>query len=67
MARAASEVYVAKGKKVVHFDIKRDRPGDDELLPLLLGPSGYLRAPAIRAGKLLLIGFELESFSEILG
>ena len=67
MARAVNEVYVAKGKKVVHFDMKRDRPGDDQLLSLLLGPSGYLRAPAIRAGKLLLIGFEPESFSEILG
>jgi hypothetical protein len=67
MARAAAEVYVAKGKKVVHFDMKRDRPGDDELLTLLLGPSGNLRAPAIRAGKLLLIGFEPDNFGKILG
>ncbi|MBI1813879.1 MAG: hypothetical protein HYR72_02765 [Deltaproteobacteria bacterium] len=67
MARAASQVYVAKGKKVVHLDLKRDRPSDDQLLALLLGPSGNLRAPTMRAGKTLLVGFEAEAFGELLG
>jgi len=66
LARLASEIYVAKGKKVVHFDLKQDRPADDELLALLLGPSGNLRAPAMRAQKMLLVGFEPETFGKLL-
>ncbi len=67
MARAASQVYVAKGKKVVHLDLKRDQPSDDQLLALLLGPSGNLRAPTMRTGKVLLVGFEPEAFGKLLG
>ena len=66
LARAASDIYVAKGKKVVHFDVARDRPSDDELLKYLLGPSGNLRAPTMRAGKTLLVGFAPEVFAKIL-
>jgi arsenate reductase-like glutaredoxin family protein len=67
LARAASQVYVAKGKKVVHLDLKRDQPSDDQLLALLLGPSGNLRAPTMRTGKVLLVGFEPEAFGKLLG
>ncbi len=67
MARAASQVYVAKGKKVVHLDLKRYQPSDDQLLALLLGPSGNLRAPTMRTGKVLLVGFEPEAFGKLLG
>jgi hypothetical protein len=66
MAHAAAEVYVAKGKKVVHFDLKRDAPSDAELLRHLLGPSGNLRAPALRAGTMLFVGFEPETFGRLL-
>jgi arsenate reductase-like glutaredoxin family protein len=66
LARAASQVYVAKGKKVVHLDMKRDQPSDDQLLALLLGPSGNMRAPTMRAGKMLLVGFEAEAFGKLL-
>ena len=58
---------MAKGKKVVHFNLKQDHPTDDELLALLLGPSGNLRAPAMRVGKMLLVGFEPETFGKLLG
>ena len=67
LARAASEIYVAKGKKVVHFNLKHDHPSDAELLAVLLGPSGNLRAPAMRAGKLLLVGFDPDTFAQLLG
>jgi len=62
LARQAAEIYVAKGKKVVHFDLQREPPSDAELLALILGPSGNLRAPTIRAGTLLLVGFEPTMF-----
>jgi hypothetical protein len=37
------------------------------LLQLLLGPSGNLRAPTIRVGKTLVVGFEAEMYGKILG
>jgi len=55
-----SDLYVAKGKKVVHFDLETERPEDDELLALLLGRSGKLRAPAIRKGRRFVVGFNAD-------
>ena len=40
------ELYVAKGKKVEHVDLKRAKPDRATLLGLLLGPTGNLRAAA---------------------
>ena len=48
---------MAKGKQTLHFDLEGSRPPDEEILALLLGRSGKLRAPAIRTGKRLVIGF----------
>lgn len=62
-----NEMYVAKGKKVVHINLKQARPDDDELAKLMLGPTGNLRAPTLRKGKTLLIGFNDEMYTEVLG
>jgi arsenate reductase-like glutaredoxin family protein len=67
LAKTASQVYVAKGKKVVHFDLKKDRPSDDELAKVLLGPTGNLRAPALRKGKTLIVGFHEETYKSVFG
>lgn len=66
LARAAADVYVAKGKKLVHWNMKKDAPSDDELLSGLIGPSGNLRAPTMRRGKALLVGFHPEEFPALL-
>lgn len=66
MTRDVDEIYVAKGKKVVHVDLKRSRPGKAELLGLLLGPTGGLRAPTLRVGRALLVGFHEEAYTKIL-
>jgi arsenate reductase-like glutaredoxin family protein len=57
---------VAKGKKVLEFDLNRQRPSDDELLGLMLGRSGKLRAPSIRVGNELLIGYNDDLLSSTL-
>jgi arsenate reductase-like glutaredoxin family protein len=51
------ELVVTRGKKILSFDLVNDRPGDEEILGLILGRSGKLRAPAIRAGARLLVGY----------
>ncbi len=60
-------MIVAKGKKVVDFDMKRDPPDDEMLLKHIIGPSGKLRAPVIRQGSTLLIGFAEDEFAKVLG
>jgi arsenate reductase-like glutaredoxin family protein len=67
LARQASRVVVAKGKKVLDFDMKRDPPDDETLLAHIIGPSGKLRAPVIRRGSTLLIGFAEDEFAKVLG
>ena len=66
LARSAGRVVVAKGKKVVIFDMKKDPPDDETLLAHIIGPSGKLRAPVIRRGSTLLIGFAEEEFAKLL-
>lgn len=57
---------MAKGKKVVTFDMKRERPDDETLLAHLLGPTGNLRAPTLRRGATLLVGFNDEAYRLVL-
>lgn len=66
LARDSSRVIVAKGKKVVVFDIRRGAPSDDKLLGHMLGPTGNLRAPTIRRGKTLLVGFNEDAYTDLI-
>ena len=65
LARSASKVIVARGKKMVTFDMKKGTPDDATLLAHLLGPSGNLRAPTVRKGKTLLVGFSDELYANL--
>ncbi len=56
----------AKGKKVVAFDLTKDRPADEVLLSHLMGPTGNLRAPTARVGKTLVVGFNEEAYRGVL-
>jgi len=58
---------VAKGKKVIRVDLRKSRPLRSELLELLLGPTGNLRAPTIRKGRTLLVGFDEATYKDVLG
>jgi arsenate reductase-like glutaredoxin family protein len=60
------ELYVAKGKRVVHVDLKREKPPRAELLGLLLGPTGNLRAPTLRKGRTLIVGFDEATYRSVL-
>src|SRR5262245_59976990 len=62
LARRAVKILIAKGKKIVAFDMKKHGPDDDTLLAHLLGPTGNLRAPTARVGDVLLVGFNDEAY-----
>jgi hypothetical protein len=51
----------------VRFNLAKDKPSRDDLLAVLLGPSGNLRAPTVRKGKKLLVGFDPTVYTEALG
>jgi arsenate reductase-like glutaredoxin family protein len=61
------QLYVAKGKRVVHLNLKDEKPPRAELLSLLLGPTGNLRAPTIRKGRTLIVGFDPATYERVLG
>ncbi len=66
LARAADTVVVARGKKVLTYDMKAP-PTDDELAAALLGPTGNLKAPTLRIGRLLLVGFGEAAYQQVFG
>ena len=65
LIKAASKLYVAKGKKLSEF--KLGAKPDPEAVAAMLGPTGNLRAPTIVRGKTLIVGFNEELFAELLG
>lgn len=64
LARKAARVVAMKGKKVEAVTVKG--ASDAELLAVLLGPTGNLRAPTAVVGKTLLVGFNPDAYAEVL-
>src|SRR5262245_55255771 len=65
LVRAATRVIVSKGNKVAEFV-----PGNDAMSAIveaMLGPTGNLRAPTLRIGKVLLVGFNEDVYRRVLG
>lgn len=58
MLQGIEKLVSARGKKVTVLNLKGTKPAWKEIAPLMLGPTGKLRAPVIRKRKTLLIGFE---------
>jgi arsenate reductase-like glutaredoxin family protein len=64
LARTVDEVRVAKGNAVTKIDMKKGAPGDAELSKLIIGPTGNLRAPSLKHGKTLVVGFNDQLYGE---
>lgn len=67
LVRSAEKVVVGRGKKVVVFDMVGDPPDDDTLAAQVLGPTGNLKAPTLRVGYTLLVGYAEEAYKQVLG
>ena len=65
LASEVDEIYAAKGTKVVHIDLRKEKVKADELAELLLGPTGNLRAPSIRQGRRLIVGFSEDIYRKL--
>jgi hypothetical protein len=53
-------VVIAKGKKSTRFEAKKVKPAD------LKGPTGNYRAPIVKKGQTLVVGFSPDTLDEIL-
>jgi arsenate reductase-like glutaredoxin family protein len=67
MARQARRLIAAKGKKVTTLELATASPSDDVLADLMLGPTGNMRAPTLRVGETLLVGYNDAVFADIFG
>ena len=56
-------MLVAKGKKLDSF--KPGGKAPKACVDAMLGPTGNLRAPCLRTGKTVVVGFNEEVFSEL--
>jgi arsenate reductase-like glutaredoxin family protein len=67
LARSLQTLIATRGSKVVRVDLKKDRLTDAELRALVVGPSGKLRAPSLRHGQTLIVGFNAAVYADVLG
>lgn len=67
LAKQANDLYVTRGTKVIHINLASERPDDETLLGLLIGPSGKLRAPTLKIGKTLVVGFDQATYEKVVG
>lgn len=65
MLKSANKLIAMKGKKVSEFDVK-SKVGKDAV-EAVLGPTGNMRAPTLKVGKSLLVGFNEEVFEATFG
>lgn len=61
-----TELHATRGKQVIDVKLGKERPGDADLKALLVGPTGNLRAPTIRVGKRVLVGFNQAMYDKYL-
>lgn len=65
LLKSASKLIVAKGKKISELTVPQRMT--KELVASLLGPTGNLRAPCLKAGKTVIVGFNEEAFGKFFG
>lgn len=67
LLEGVTDLVVTKGRKVERFDLRGDRPSDANLLAVVLGRSGKLRAPAMRTGATLVVGYNATLLESLFG
>ncbi len=61
-----NDLYVARGRKMLHVDLSAERPADEDLVALLCSRFGKLRAPTMRSGDRLVVGYNAEMLATLL-
>ncbi len=66
LAKSVDEIYATKGSNRFYFDLRQEKPNQDQLLAAMLVPTGNIRAPILKKGRILLVGFDEVNYSKIL-
>ena len=66
MLKGADVLIAARGKKVERLDLEAGRPDKATVERLMLGPTGNLRAPTLRVGRTLVVGFDEGTYRRVL-
>jgi arsenate reductase-like glutaredoxin family protein len=66
MLKGADLLIAARGKKVERIDLKAEKPDRATVERLMLGPTGNLRAPTLRVGRTIVVGFDEEAYRTVL-
>ncbi|QEL20954.1 ArsC family (seleno)protein [Limnoglobus roseus] len=61
------KLIAVKGKRIETLDLKHDRPDDDAILALIMGPTGNLRAPTAKVGTTMVVGFTDDAYRQVFG
>lgn len=64
--RGTHQILAVKGAALVEFNLRQDPPVEKLLYESLIGPTGSLRAPAIRVGRTLVVGFSEDAWGRVL-
>jgi len=67
LVEQADRLVVAKGKKLTELDVGAEPPTADAVTKLMLGPTGNLRAPTLRVGRTLVVGYNEQAMVETFG
>ena len=65
LLKSINHLYVAKGQKFLVVSLPDKSLDGEALLSLVMGPTGNLRAPTLRIGKKLYVGFHREMLENL--
>ena len=65
LVKQIDEIYATKGQAVVHLDLRQDKLDEIALAELLIGRTGNLRAPTLRKGRILIVGFNEALYKQV--
>ena len=63
--RKVDEIYSSRGKNVQYAHMKKDKPAKADVMKMILGPTGNLRAPTLRKGRTLVVGFHEDTYKNV--
>ncbi len=66
LLKDVDEVYASRGKTKFYFNLKSGEYNQEELEKAILGPTGNFRAPSVKVGRKLSVGFNAENINEVL-
>jgi len=64
---SASKLIACRGKSSVTFDLKADDLDRELLAKKVLGPAGTLRAPTLKSGRTVVVGYSEPAWEEFFG